>query len=370
MIGLGIGIGLSVNIFVGLLIQSLQNDLIDTTVGTRPHITVNSLAENQLIPEWQDMVSKIDEISGITKIVAVLDVNAYIMSVHPESPDSVLLRGFDFESANKLYDFYDTNTFVGQKPTNVNDIIVGSVLLEDLGLQIGDKLVIKSDPNPIKPNTTVTITGVFDLGSEQVNKSWIIGSTQLVRSISGITNEITSINIQVKDIFKADSIANEVRQKLNNPNVEVVDWKQTNKQLLSGLAAQAQSSAVIIFFVLLAVGVSIASILSITVMQKSKQIGILKAMGLTDFRSAMIFLTEGLFLGFLGSAIGVLIGLFLIYGFNTFARNPDAGIFSIVIDSMYILRSVLIALVFAAFASIIPAKRSSSMEVIDIIRSN
>jgi lipoprotein-releasing system permease protein len=123
-------------------------------------------------------------------------------------------------------------------------------------------------------------------------------------------------------------------------------------------------------FVLVSVVLGIASVLAITVMQKSKQVGILKAMGITDRISSLVFLFQGLFLGLLGAVLGVLLGVGLCVMFVTFARNPDGtALIAISVDYGFIALSAGIAVLAAIVASLIPARKSSQLNPIEVIRN-
>ena len=124
-------------------------------------------------------------------------------------------------------------------------------------------------------------------------------------------------------------------------------------------------------FVLISVVLGIASVLAITVMQKSRQIGILKAMGIRNSSASFIFLSEGFMLGILGALAGIGFGLLLAYTFTKFAVNPDGTpVVALYISSNFIITSGLIAVVSSIGAALVPAIRSSKLNPIDIIRNN
>ena len=143
-----------------------------------------------------------------------------------------------------------------------------------------------------------------------------------------------------------------------------------NEQLLSGLNGQSVSSYMIQVFVLISVILGIASVLAITVLQKSKQIGILKAMGLKDRKASQIFLFQGLMLGVAGALLGIALGIGLILMFTKFALNPDGTpVVPVSLDYQFILFSGLIAVLSASVASLIPARKSSKLSPIEVIRN-
>ena len=170
-------------------------------------------------------------------------------------------------------------------------------------------------------------------------------------------------------LFAADEIAAGMEKALANEDIEVTNWKAQNEELLSGLEGQSISSGVIQGVVLASVVVAISSVLSITVLQKSRQLGILKAMGIADRDASLIFVFQGLLIGLIGAVIGIALGLGLLQAFNTFTADPEgAALIDIYIDYNFILRSWLIAVASSTLAGLIPARRSLRLNPVDVIR--
>jgi len=171
------------------------------------------------------------------------------------------------------------------------------------------------------------------------------------------------------DVFTAQDVATWVESMMIG-NYTTTNWIEQNAELLSGLQGQSTSSLMIQVFVMVSVVLGISSVLAITVLQKSKQIGILKAMGIKDKDASLVFLFEGFLLGIFGAIMGVLFGLGLTAMFTTFALNADGTpVVPLSIDYGFIALSALIALAASTFASLIPARRSSKLSVIEVIRN-
>lgn len=356
MIMVGIAIGVSVQIFIGLLITGLQESLIDKTVGSTPHITITQ--EDEM--SFYDFEIKNDE---FTAVVYQADGPAFALS---ESDDaSILLRGLSSDG-DKLYKL--SNKLVeGKLPTAKNDVIIGLGLKDKLNVDLNETLTLRTISNQ---TVDVKVVGIVDLKVDSINNSWVLSTLPTAQSLFEIGDEITSIAIQVKDVFAADSLAEEIKSEITVTDLKVVNWKEQNEDLLSGLNGQSISSIMIQVFVLVSVVLGIASVLAITVLQKSKQIGILKAMGIPDNTASLIFLFQGLILGFYGAILGVLFGLGLILSFTTFARNPDgSALIPINFDIPFILFSGSIAILSALIASFIPAARSKKLSPIEVIRN-
>lgn len=356
LIAVGIAIGVSVQIFIGLLITGLQDSLIDKTVGSTPHIIITQVDEMS----FGDFEVKND---AFTAVAFQAEGPAFALTENDDA--SILLRGLSADG-DKLYKLSD-KLVEGIMPSSKNDVIVGKGLAEKLKLELNAKVNLRTIANQ---STEVRIVGIVDLKVDSINNAWMLSTLPTAQSLFELDDKITSIAIQVKDVFAADGLAAEIEDKLPVSDLKVVNWKEQNEDLLSGLNGQSISSIMIQVFVLVSVVLGIASVLAITVLQKSKQIGILKAMGITDKTASWIFLFQGLLLGFWGAILGVLFGVALLLSFTTFARNPDgSALIPIVFDPGFIAFSGFVAIASALLASFIPAQRSKKLSPIEVIRN-
>ena len=189
------------------------------------------------------------------------------------------------------------------------------------------------------------------------------------QTIFGMGGNVTSVESQVRDVFAADKIAGDVANLPSVAGLAVVNWIDTNEDLFSALSSQNASSYMIQTFVLMSVIIGIASILSITVLQKSRQIGILKAMGIKDRASSIIFLSQGLFLGVGGAVMGMLLGTVLFLGFLQGISQSGDTIISSDLNYTFILASGLVATLAALGASLLPAAKSRRLDPIEVIRN-
>lgn len=367
LITTGIAIGVSVQIFIGSLIQGLQKSLIDKTIGNSSQITVSSIKEDKTIENWEDKIFKIKATdSRIEKISPAADSPAFIKYSEKSAP--IIIRGLNLDPEVDLYNI-KSKIYSGIVPKNLYEVLIGKNLQEELKLNIGDEISL------ITPNGTTkeaTVTGFYDLKVAAINKSWIISSLETSQNIFDFSDKVTSIEMQLssKDVFKADDIAIKVKEKLPDNYIKVENWKDQNEELLGGLNGQSVSSLMIQVFVLISVTLGIASVLAVTVVQKSKQIGILKAMGIKDRDASKIFLYQGLLLGIAGAILGIIFGITLMLVFTKFALNPDGtSIIPLYLDYKFIAISGTIAVCAASIAALIPARSSSKLEPIEVIKN-
>lgn len=364
LIAIGIAIGVSVQIFIGSLIQGLQISLLDKTIGNSPQITVTSNTEDKLINNWNDKVDKIKKVKGTKNILVSADSNAFLKS--GSNDYALLVRGFNIEDANTIYDIKN-RIYEGTYPKENNEIILGRDFQEESSLKVGDRVEIVTSKGNI---TKVKIVGFYDFKVASINKSWVITILKTSQEVFSFGDKITSIEMQTEDPFIADEMANTIKSNMANESVEVENWKEQNEQLLSGLNGQSVSSIMIQVFVIISVLLGIASVLAITVVQKSKQIGILKAMGIKDKTASQIFLFEGAILGFLGAILGICLAIALLFMFTKFAVNPDGTpVVDIYINYKFIGFSAIIAILASTLAALIPAINSSKLSPIEVIKN-
>lgn len=290
LIVLGIAVGISVQLFISVLIDSLQKNLIEKTIGNSPHITVTEMSGGS--------VENYNEIIDYTKKEA--DVSAY--DIVTEGPFfvlsgseniSVLLRGISMKDS--IYNIKE-KIISGNIPENINEVIIGKDFSEKYNINTGDKINFLGFKGGLL-RKSATVTGIFDFKVSNLNSTWILTNNITAYDFFGVSNP-NKIEFQIKDIFNSDIYSENIKSNFSNTGIKVSEWKEQNSDLLSGLNGQSISSIMIQIFVIVAVALGIASVLIITVLQKSKQIGILKAMGLKNRQTSTIFIFEGLLLGF------------------------------------------------------------------------
>jgi lipoprotein-releasing system permease protein len=376
----GIAIGVAVQIFLGSLITSLQDSLVNETIGNSSHITIRSEEDyitqaldedpsnatffrgnltngSENLDNWAPLVDEIKNDPSVTAVSPTLQGTALIRSGGMDK--SVQIKGIFFEQADSIYDI--SPRMVDGNPTvEGNTILMGKSLSEDLGVQSGDSV------NLLLPNSgtvRLIVGGTFDLQNESVNGSLLFMDLRRTQKLFNTGDAVSSIETQVTDPFAVDIIADDWRARLGN--VKIDEWKQLNAQLLSALSSQSSSSYTIQFFVILSITLGIASVLAVSVIQKSKEIGILKAMGTTKKSASRIFVLQGLILGFLGSMAGVLAGILLLSAFN----SAEGLSFSISYRWSNLLLLAGIATGAGAIASVIPARRSANLNPMEAIKN-
>ena len=368
LIAMGIAIGISVQIFIGSLIEGLQISLLDSTIGSSSQMTISAKEKNAAIDDYSDITNKItSDYPQVIEMASNLSQGAFIKT--DDQTTQVLLRGFELEKADGIYGFKDALVLGDKLPaTDSNEVIIGVDIAKDYNLDIGNTIELIT---PAGEMYEALIIGTFDLKVASINQSWVISSLDYAQDVFSFeSNQVTGIEMQVEEPFDVDLISVEMTESLGNDAIVIDNWKVQNESLLSGLSGQSTSSLMIQVFVVISVVLGIASVLAITVLQKSRQIGILKAMGINDKTSSLVFLFQGFILGILGGILGIIFGIGLLYVFSTFALNADGTpVVPIFINYGFIGLSGMIAVTASTLASIIPALKSRKLSPIEVIKN-
>ncbi|MCG3872717.1 ABC transporter permease [Psychrobacter sp. Ps7] len=395
MITLGVAIGVAVIIFITALIQGLQTNLIDSTLGSQAHIRLVAPDEVNLIaPYADDTLQLIQEdkrpqrlrsINNWQQITDTLDQLPLLTAVSPnvsgpgfvrrgEALESVILVGTDLARYQNIIPL-DEYLISGELRVGADNVLIGSELAKDLGVEVGSKLRLDTGQDSSSSNNlsnslgskisnnsaVVNIAGIFELGVRELDARYVYLDLKQAQSLLNLPGGITVIDLTVEDIFEAEEIAAQVGRLTS---LQAESWIETNAQLLSGLTAQSLSSNMIVVFVAISVAFGIASVLSVSVVQRTREIGILRAMGATRQQILRIFLIQGAIFGLLGSIVGSGVSYVLVWSFNTF--GPD--IFTIPISINLILVTMSLATLTGVIAAAIPARRAAALDPVVAIR--
>ena len=372
----GVTAGVAVIIFLTTLISQLQASIIDKTLGSQAHIVMKPpRAENltslpasstaaivqpraqrlRSIDQWEAVARLAAQTGGVQAVSPILSGAGFAARAEANQP--ITLIGVDPQAYQRIVRM-DKYLTLGRFDVS------GVELAKDLGVTVGDKIhIITMDGS----NDLLTIAGVFDIGNRDLNRRWVYSSIKMAQSLLDLPGGITEIDLRVTDLFQAERTALELQAQTG---LTVESWMQTNAQLLTALKSQSMSNNLIRLFVVLIVAVGIASVLVVSVVQKQKEIGILRAMGATPRRVMSVFLLQGGFYGLLGSALGSALSLALLNFFSRVSRNADGTLLiSPDIEPSVVAWACALALGVGLLAAALPARRAASMDPVQAIRA-
>lgn len=379
----GIGVGVGVIIFLSALINGLQASLIARTLGTQPHIIVrppedvvrplmrepNAVFARRMekppqrmrsILQWQQKLRLIENEPEVTAVAPIVAGPGFAVRGLANTP--VAIRGVNPVSFEQVIDIR-RSIVEGEFRVDGSNAVVGTELASTFGISTGDKIRLET---PMGNTDVFSVAGIFDVGNKDLNERWVFVSLSTAQTLFDLRGGISTFEIKVKKIFDAEKVAESIA---NRTGLVADSWMKLNRQLLVGLRSQSSSSYMIQTFVIIAVALGIASVLVVSVVQRSREIGILKAMGTPSGRIIRVFLVEGAILGFVGSILGVLLGVALSLFFASLARNPDGSpTFPVDLNLFLYLRSAAIATTVGIVSAIAPARRAAKLDPAEVIR--
>jgi lipoprotein-releasing system permease protein len=283
-------------------------------------------------------------------------------AVRGQAAKAVQIRGIVPESYDRIVPLV-RRVAEGRAELGPGQALLGTVLARDLGAGVGDRVRLSGASGA---EQAFLVRGTLDFQNRDLNQRWVFVSLPAAQALLGLEGGITAVEVRVADAFDAEAAAARIAARTG---LETDSWMELNRELMAGLRSQSSSSALIQFFVVAAVALGIASVLFVSVVQKSREIGILKAMGTQTGRILRVFLLEGFLVGAAGSVLGCALGAGLLVFFRGVARNPDGSpLFPIDLDPWLFGRSALVALAASVLAAWAPARRAARLDPAQVIR--
>ena len=379
----GIAIGVGVIVFMSALLTGLQANFIKRVLTSQPQIQLippkqmprpllagTGVLEDAIVQRPGQRVVSIDQ---WPKIRARMLATPGVIAVSPTMAGSALaVRGAASRAISisgvepatyfrivRLPDYIVS----GVARLNNEDIIVGTELATDLGATVGDRLNVQTASGN---RTVLTISGLVDLGSKGVNGRVAYVALRTAQSLLGVIGGVTTIDMTIEDIYAAERLAMQI-QATNF--VEADSWIVTNAQFFTAVRAQSTSNTLIRTFVALSVAFGIAAVLVVSVIQRSKDIGILRAMGTSRGQVLRIFLLQGALLGFLGSLLGSAIGAGgLIYWHGAVRQTDGTEMFPLMLETSLFVATAVLATLTGILAATAPALRAARLDPVEAIR--
>jgi lipoprotein-releasing system permease protein len=312
------------------------------------------------IDQWPKIRSQMLAMPEVTAVSPT--ISGSVLAVRGDASRAVTLTGIEPETYFNIVRVPDYVT-AGEARLTSEDIIIGIELAKNLGATVGDKLNLQAATGA---NRVLTITGLVDFGNKGVNQRTTFVALRTGQSLLGMIGGVTTIDMTIKDIYAAEVIAQQIQAATA---VEADSWIATNAQFFTAVQAQVYTNTLIRLFVGLSVAFGIAAVLVVSVIQRSKEIGILRAMGTSRGKILRVFLLQGGLLGFVGSLFGSAMGAFALVYWHAVARQADGTeLFPLVLEQSLFVYTALLATVTGLFAAMAPAVRAAKLDPVVAIR--
>lgn len=384
LIIVGVAAGVAVVAYISALITGLQRNTIEKTLGAQSHLKLSpredlvltarapasagtlELVQTQpraqrprSIGNWQLLVPLLEAMPQVAAVSPM--VSAAGLAVRGEASNAIALTGVDLDRYDRIVNLR-SKVVSGSARLGPGEGIIGRELAEDLGVRVGDRVGVVTGG----VSDSLRVTALVDLGVRELNRRTVIVPLRTAQSLVGLPGGATALDMTLVDIWSAQTLAADLNARWP---YKAESWQQANSQLVAALNAQSVSTALIRGVVLIVVALGIASVLVVSVVQKRREIGILRAMGATEGQVLRIFLLQGAIVGALGSTLGLLLAVLLIWAFTHFVRGSDGlPLFNITLAPGAALQVAVIATVCGVLAAVAPARRAAKLDPAQAIR--
>jgi lipoprotein-releasing system permease protein len=379
----GIAIGVGVIVFMSAMLAGLQANFIKRVLTSQPQIqlippdqvarplrdapgTFESAVVQRptqrviSINQWPKIRAEMQARPEVTNAAATAAGSA--LALRGDTNRAITLTGIEPEIYFNIVKVPDY-IVAGTPQITTEGILVGTELARDLGASLGDKIIVST---PLAGTRVLSINGIFDFGNKAANQRTTFVTLRNAQSMLGLIGGVTSIDLTVTDIYAAEDIAAEIQAMLP---VKADSWIKTNAQFFTAVQAQKNSNTLIRLFVGLSVAFGIAAVLIVSVIQRSKDIGILRAMGTRREQILRVFLIQGGLLAFVGSVIGSGLGALALIVWHRTARQVDGSeLFPLIIEGDLFVWASVLATATGVAAAIAPALRAARLDPVVAIR--
>ena len=381
---LGVAIGVGVIVFMSALLSGLQANFVQRVLTGQSHIQLTprkevtralrdevkdaAIAQHVQPPlqrlknlsEWLSMQTQLLALPDVVRVAPMVSGSALVS--RGEASRSISVLGVEPASYFRIVSIPD-KLVRGHAELGVQDMLIGLDLAQDLGVGLGDKLRLSTSQGGVQ---VFTVVGVFDLGNKSANLRITYVAMRTAQSLLSQLSGVSALEVTVDDVYEADRIARRLSGLLD---VQADSWISTNEHFFTALSAQTTANTTIRIFVALSVAFGMASVLVVSVIQKSREIGILRAMGITRGQVMRIFLLEGLLLGGLGALGGSGLAYAALQWWQQTQRHPDGTpLVELTFEPMIWLLALVLATMTGLVSAWWPAYRASRLDPVEAIR--
>lgn len=364
----GVFIGITVLIVSLGVSNGLDKNMINSILSLTSHINVYS-PEN--IPNYEELVKNIEEVKGVKGAVPTIETQGIIKYEGHGEPyvAGVKVVGYDLDKAIKVMKLDD---YIIDGKIDLEDkksILIGKELAASMGAMVGDKVkLITSEETDLE----MTVGGIFQSGFYEYDLNMVLIPLQTAQYITYSDETVGRLSVRLDNPYDAQELIYDVARKLPT-DLYIGTWGEQNKALLSALTLEKTIMLVVFSLIAIVAGFLIWITLNTLVREKTKDIGIMRAMGFSKKNIMLIFLIQGIILGIIGIILGIIVSLILLYYIKNYAVDLVSNIYYLKDIPIEISLKEIAIIVGANFiviliSSIFPAYRAAKLENVEALR--
>jgi lipoprotein-releasing system permease protein len=380
----GVVVGVSALIVINGVMTGMQGELREKILVGSPDIRVLSFGENLRLDHWEGALDSVRKIPGVVAAAPFVLTQGLATSGH-DYFEGVFVAGIEPE-VRVMQPVTDIRKFAVQgdfrfasSDGKTRGAVIGRRLAERLNTYPGDTLTLmtakfSASVGAIVPRVfRLEVTGVFRTGMYEYDNAYVYLPLDVAQEFAGLGTAVTGLEIRTADRWKAPEVAGRIADKLGYP-YRVQDWQEQNSQLFQALKLEKLGMRVILLLIVLVAAFNIVSTLTMVVKDKTREIGILKAMGMRARVVRRIFLMQGLVIGAVGTLIGTTIGVvagFTIDHWHLIALDPQVYFIDhlpVRIDPLEVVFIVLASVAIAVLATWYPSAQAAKLFPVEAIR--
>jgi lipoprotein-releasing system permease protein len=382
----GVMVGVTALIVVLAVMNGFKEDLREKILGVTSHVVISRF--DGTIADYQQLRAKAESIPGVSAATPFIYTQVMISS--RQAISGAVLRGIEPETAVKviklskslktgsLEDLEVADTGGGQR--TAPGVLLGNELARSLGVVRGEPVTVISPFGRLTPlgrvprSQTFRLVGVFDSGMYEYDSTLAYVSLQAAQQFLGLGDRVTGIEVRVEDIYRADRVAKAIGGALGGYPYWIRDWMRMNRNLFSALKLEKIAMFIILTLIILVAAFNIVGALIMVVLEKNRDIAILKSMGATHKSIMKIFMIEGAVIGIVGTLLGVAGGFILCkllatYQFIELPRDVYyISTLPVKMDPLDVTLIALAAVVISLIATVYPAWQASRLDPAEAIR--
>jgi len=383
----GITVGVATLVIVLGVMNGLQNDLREKILVVNPHLRVLTYGEGLRLDAWRETLAKVRRVPGV-EAAAPFVLSQGLISAGHDYAEGVAVIGVEADTGTRAVTSLPRHFTKGDlafritQPGVDGGIAIGVRLASKLTVYTGDIVTLVA-PAGSKYNSSLgafipkmrryEVTGLFETGMYDYDNSYVVMRREIAQDFAGLDSAVTGLEVRLADPRHADTFATILEAQLGYP-YRALDWQSQNRSLFSALQLEKLAMALVVFLICVVAAFNIVGTLTMVVRDKTREIGILLAMGMRRGSIRRIFLAQGVFIGLVGTALGALVGLVLGASVNNGHLIPiDPSIYFI--DHLPVhteprdaLVVIVASLLIATLAPLYPSIQAARLEPVSAIR--